>query len=208
MSLNIEFMIKAFCEALKKLPVNLELTFVPFYISFVRGTPILLQIYLCFYGVPAILEMVANKIGINFQGNKLSITFLCMIALTFNISAYLAEAIRGGVSAINKGEIEAAYSIGMNTMQVLRRIILPQAAVICLPNFCILIVGALQSSVLVFYVTLVEMNAVGSIIAQDNWLYFESFMAVGIIFWGITILIEIIFYALEKLLLGRRKAAY
>ncbi|MDR1510362.1 MAG: amino acid ABC transporter permease [Synergistaceae bacterium] len=225
MGLNFEFMAEVFPVIVKKLPINLELTFIPFlaglaiavvitflreiklkalqwflrfYISFIRGTPLVLQLYLVFYALPELARAVFGLLGKEFDINKLSVMLLCMIALSINISAYLAETIRSGISAVRIGEIEAGYSISMTKAQVMRRIVLPQAFQISLPNLCTLIIAALQNTVVVFFVTLEEMNAMGSIAAQNNWLYFESFLVVGLIFWVITILTEMFFHALER----------
>jgi His/Glu/Gln/Arg/opine family amino acid ABC transporter permease subunit len=232
MAFDLSFMLEAFFKIIQIMPVNAELLFSTFflglliaifftvlqesgscltplirgYIAFARGTPALVQIFIVFYGLPIVVTLIADPLGIEFKPDDISAKILCIIALTYNASAYLAETLRGGVASVSSGEVDAARSIGMTEMQIIRHVILPQSLLICLPQFCVQMVSILQNTVLVYFVSYVEMNSTGSILAQDNWLYFEAFMAVGLAFWIMTFFIELVFHVLErKFLYGKFK---
>lgn len=172
--------------------------FLQFLISFVRGTPMVLQIYIIYYAVPFLVQLIVEQLGGSFSGNQIPTILLVIIALALNRAAYLTETIRSGLEAVNKGEIEAAYSIGMTTGQVLRFVTLPQAIRICLPNFSTNLINILHGSSLAFYATLLEMTGTANIFAQENWRYFETFLAAGLIYWILTILIEVLTQMLEN----------
>ena len=118
-------------------------------------------------------------------------------------SAYLAETIRGGLNSLGRSEIEAAMSIGMTGGQVLRRIIIPQVLVISIPNFSSHLIGIIQATSLAFYVTLVEITGTARIMAMDNWNYYEAYLATGLIYWLLTISVEIITFIIEKIVAKR-----
>jgi His/Glu/Gln/Arg/opine family amino acid ABC transporter permease subunit len=232
MAFDFSFMFEVFFKIIEKMPVNAELMLLPFffglliavfftilrekesrltplikgYIAFARGTPALVQIFIVFYGLPILVTLIAGSLGVEFKPDNISARTLCIIALTYNASAYLSETLRGGVASVGSGEVDAARSIGMTEMQIIRHIILPQSMLICLPQFCVQMVSILQNTVLVYFVSYVEMNSEGSILAQENWLYFEAFMAVGLAFWVMTFFIELVFHVLErKFLYGKFK---
>ena len=104
------------------------------YISFARGTPAMLHIFLAFYGIPEIVRWVGYIVHTKINAGVIPLPAIAVIALSFSTGAYFAEIIRSGILAISKGEIEAAPSIGMSHWQVMRRVILPQAFTISLPS--------------------------------------------------------------------------
>ena len=126
-----------------------------------------------------------------------------VIAFTFNMTAYLTEAIRGGMAGIPKGEVDAAFSIGMTLWQTLRRVILPQAVALTLPSLSVLLIGLTHSTTLAFGATIIEMNGQAGMAASGNGLYFEAFFVAGLLFWVMTLSIELLFGLLEKLFRGR-----
>lgn len=93
---------------------------VRFYVWLIRGTPLLVQLFLIFYGLPS-------------AGIVLDAFPAAVIGFTLNVGAYTSEVIRATLASVPKGQWEAAYSIGMNWMQAMRRIVLPQAARIAVP---------------------------------------------------------------------------
>jgi len=170
-----------------------------FYVSFIRGTPVMLQLYIVYYMIPMALDSVLEKTNLSFRTNQIEIKVLVLIALTLNVSAYLSEIIRGGLVSLGKGEIEAAYSIGMTPAMVIRRVIIPQVFVLCIPNFSANLISVLQASSLAYFVSLQEVTGTAKIMASNNWKYFEAFVATGIIYWLLTVMIELITYGLERI---------
>ena len=170
-----------------------------FYVSFIRGTPVMLQLYIVYYMIPMALDSILEKTNLSFRTNQIEIKVLVLIALTLNVSAYLSEIIRGGLVSLGKGEIEAAYSIGMTQAMVIRRVIIPQVFVLCIPNFSANLISVLQASSLAYFVSLQEVTGTAKIMASNNWKYFEAFVATGIIYWLLTVMIELITYGLERI---------
>ncbi len=105
------------------------------YVSFARGTPMLVQIYLSYYGIPLVVQFLRDKYGWNLDVSQIPAIVFIYFAFTFNVAAYLSETIRAAILAIDKGQMEAALSVGMSSLQGLRRIVLPQALAVALPSF-------------------------------------------------------------------------
>ena len=195
---GLGFLLALICAILLYFNVPVAKQIIQFVVSFARGTPMILQIYLIYYALPYFLQLIVEKMGGTFDGGSIPTLLLVIIALGINRAAYLTETIRSGIEAVGKGEIEAAYSIGMTTMQVLRYITIPQALKICIPNFSTNFINILHGSSLAFYASLLEMTGTANILAQNNWKYFETFLASGLIYWLLTILVELITYGIER----------
>ncbi|WP_028561076.1 amino acid ABC transporter permease [Paenibacillus pinihumi] len=179
-----------------KVPVLQHLA--AFYVTFIRGTPMLMHLFLVYFGLPALIDAVSGAFGWTFKSSSVPILVFVLIAFSITAGAYLAEVIRSGILAIDKGQLEAAYAIGMKTPQALWRIVFPQAFAVSLPNLSNSLIGMLHGSTLAFTVTAVEIFAEANIVATTNWKYFESFIAAALLYWGITLLIEKAVAVLEK----------
>ena len=225
MVIDFSFVWIAFKEILKAVPLTLILTFVPivvgfliglavalirahnikflspianFYVSFFRGTPAIMHIMVIYFGFPILLDYVIKKFNLPFQSNHVPIVVFVITALSLTAGSYLSEIIRSGISSVSKGQIEAAYTIGMNTFQVVKRIILPQALAQSVPNITNLIIGFLHTTSIAFLVSQKEITGAANIVASKNLKFLEAFIAAGIIYWAITLIIEPIAYFLEK----------
>ena len=230
MVFNVDFMIRCFPQILGKFKVNLAIAVYAFaisfflalvvnvvfayrlrvlsrlinvYISLARALPIYLQVVLFFFGLPVLLRTLAHQLGLEFNVRSIPTMVTITIAFTFNMTAYLAEALRGGVAGIPKGEVDAAFSIGMTLWQTLRRVVIPQAVALTLPSLSVLLVGLTHSTTLAFGATIIEMNGQAAIAASGNGLYFEAFLVAGLLFWVMTLAIELFFGLLERLTRGR-----
>jgi len=225
MKLDLGFIGSAFIQLLSALPITLLITVVSVffgfligsavaiiriyrvpvihyiasgYVTFIRGTPMLMHLLLIYFGLPVIIDSFATAIGWSFRSTSIPMIGFAFLSFSITAGAYLAEVVRSGILAVNKGQIEAAYSIGMTTPQALRRIVLPQALAVSLPNLSNSFIGMLHGSTLAFTVSVVEINAKAQIIATTNWKFFESYIAAAFLFWGVTILIEKLTGLLEK----------
>lgn len=150
------------------------------YISFFRGTPLLVQLFLLYYGIPQILPQFASL-------NAYSAAF---IGLSLNSAAYMSEIIRGAINAVDKGQMEACLSVGMSPWQGMKRIILPQAARISIPPLGNTFVSLLKESSLAFTLGVSEMLAQAKMSAAATYKFFESYLTVALIYWIITIFIS------------------
>ncbi|NOV02889.1 amino acid ABC transporter permease [Paenibacillus planticolens] len=168
------------------------------YVTFIRGTPMLMHLLLIYFGLPMIIDAVAAALGWSFRSVSIPMIGFAFLSFSITAGAYLAEVVRSGIVAVNRGQIEAAYSVGMTTPQALRRIVLPQALAVSLPNLSNTLIGMLHGSTLAFTVSVVEINAKAQIVATTNWKFFEAYIAAALLFWGITFVIERAAGLLEK----------
>jgi L-cystine transport system permease protein len=160
------------------------------YVLFIRGTPMLMHLLLIYFGLPKLIDGLSGAWGLGYQSNTIPLIIFVYISFSLTAGAYMSEVIRAGILAVNRGQMEAAYSIGMTTAQALRRIVLPQALAVCLPNLSNNLIGMLHGSTLAFTISVVEINAQAQIVAATNWKFLESYIAAALIFWGMTFLIE------------------
>lgn len=220
MQLDIPFIWTAAREIFKVLPLTIFITIMPlligsviglavtfirlgnqkivkaianFYVSFYRGTPVIMHIFVIYFGFPLLFE---EWFGISL--NSVPIVVFVIVALSLNAGAFLAEIIRSGILSVHSGQIEAAYSLGMTTGEVFRRIIMPQAIVTVIPNLTNIIIAFLHATSIAFLVSVKEITGVATIVAAINLKYLEAFIAAGLIYWGITVLIELVAANVER----------
>lgn len=149
-----------------KIPVINQLSIL--YISFIRGTPLIVQLYVLFYGLPVLFDFLNPKFGWNLNSDSIHPLLIALVAYTINTSAYQAEIVRGSINAISTGQMEAAHSVGMTTSQGLYRIILPQAFKVALPDLGNTFINLLKGTSVAFAVKVVEILAISRIIANDG----------------------------------------
>ena len=168
------------------------------YVSFARGTPMLVQIYLSYYGIPLVVQFLREKYGWNLDVSQIPAIVFIYFAFTFNVAAYLSETIRAAILAIDKGQMEAALSVGMSSMQGLRRIVLPQALAVALPSFGNTVIALVKDTSLAFMISVVEMMGEAKILGARGLRFFEVYVAVALVYWAICIVIERLVAAGEK----------
>ncbi|MFW2177929.1 MULTISPECIES: ABC transporter permease [unclassified Moraxella] len=183
--------------ALARLSKRWWVQVLPFsYIFFFRGTPLLVQIFLIYYGLSqfkAVTESVLWTSGI------LANPFWCaIIAFTLNTAAYIAEIIRGAIKSIPKGENEAADAIGMSYGQKLYRIIFPRAFGIMLPAYGNEVIFMLKGSALASTITLMDITGVATTIMSKTYTVLEMFFAAGLIYLALSWIFIAIFRFIEK----------
>lgn len=181
---------------IKKIPVLSQLA--ALYVSVIRGTPIIVQLYLTYFGIPIALRYINYYHGTDLNINKIPGIIFAVIALGLNQSAFDSETIRASILSVEKGQIEAAKSLGMSSVQILRRVILPQAFSVALPPLGNSLIGLIKGTSLVFVCSVIEMTAAGKIMAGRNYRYFEVYCSLSIIYWIVTVILEFIFKMLEK----------
>ena len=155
------------------------------YVSILRGTPLLIQLLLVYFGLPQfgiILEPVPAAI----------------IALSLHAGAYLAENFRAGILAVDKGQWEAAYSIGMPFAKAFRRVAFPQAARVAIPPVGSRFIALMKDTSLASVVTVVELTAVAESIGASTFRYLEMFVIVAVIYWVINSLLSVGQEVLER----------
>ena len=168
------------------------------FVSFLRGTPILVQLMLTYYGIPLFLRYLNGEFGLDWNINEIPPAIFAITAFAFNEAAYMSETIRAAIQAVDAGEIEAARSLGMTSAQVYRRVIIPNAAVIATPSLINSLIGLTKGTSLAFSAGIVEMYAQAQILGGADYRYFERYISVALVYWGISILIENIGRSVEN----------
>jgi putative amino-acid transport system permease protein len=158
------------------------------YISFFRGTPLVAQLFFIYFGLIRIIPSLKN----------LEAFTAAVIVLGLNSSAYFAESLRGAISSIDKGQIEACYAFGMTYTQAMFRIILPQAIRVAIPAMTNTFADIIKGSSLAFTIGVTEIMASAQSEAASTYKYLEAFTCVVIIYWGINLLIAFIQNKLEQ----------
>ncbi len=168
------------------------------FVSFLRGTPILVQLMLTYYGIPLVLNIINRKYNLNLNINGIPAAVFAITAFAFNEAAYTSETIRAAILSVDPGEIEAARALGMTNAQVYRRVIIPNAAVVAVPTLINTLIGLTKGTSLAFSAGIVEMFAQAQILGGADYRYFERYIAVALIYWAISVIIENIGRLIEK----------
>jgi polar amino acid transport system permease protein len=161
-----------------------------FFVSFLRGTPILVQLMLTYYGIPIALKVFNQRFGTAFNINAIPASVFAVVAFAFNEAAYASETIRAAILSVSEGEIEAARSLGMTNTQVYRRVIIPNAAVVATPTLINSLIGLTKGTSLAFSAGVVEVFAQAQILGGSDYRYFERFISVALVYWVVNIMIE------------------
>ncbi len=143
------------------------------YVEVVRGTPLLIQLYILYYGLPNI-------------GIKLSAFVAAILGLGMNYAAYEAENYRAGIQAIPRGQMEAAMSLGMERMQAVRHVILPQAMRIVIPPISNDFIALFKDSSLVSVITMVELTKMYGMLANATYNYMGLGLLTAAIYFGLS----------------------
>lgn len=154
------------------------------YITIVRGTPLLVQIFLFYFIVANIFELDRFVAGV--------------LALGIFFGAYMAEVLRGAIQSIDKGQIEAANSLGISKFQAMRYIILPQAFKRALPTLVGEMIALVKDSSLVSVISITDLTKVGKEIVSNTFSPFETWIVIALVYLTITSTMSYIGHKLEK----------
>lgn len=169
------------------------------YIFYFRGTPLLVQIFLIYYGSGQFRpELESLGLWPYFR----EAYFCAVLALTLNTSAYTAEILRGAIQGVPFGEIEAARACGMSGTLLYRRIILPKAFRIALPAYSNEVVFLFQATSLVSIITLMDLTGVARVIVARSFAVYEIYITAGIIYLVLTYGVLWVFRVVEFRLSG------
>ncbi len=156
-----------------------------FYISIIRGTPMLVQLFVIFYGLPSI-------------GIKLDPWPSAIIALSLNVGGYAAEVVRAAILSVPKGQWEAAYTVGMNRTRTLTRIILPQAARVSVPPLSNTFIALVKDTSLASLILVTELFKVAQQIAASTLEFMTVYLAAALVYWVICLVLSFGQSALER----------
>lgn len=180
---------------IKKVPVVKQ--FLSVYISFMRGTPLLVQMMIAFYGLPlAFGNLFQTLFGINL--NRVGPEIYVIIAIVLNEGAFLGEIFRGAITSVPAVQTDAGYSIGMTGTQVFFRIVFPQAVKVALPHYGVDFIGVFHNTSLVFLLGVVDILGKAKTMGTATGHTLEGYIAVTIIFILISLLLKGTFTLIEK----------
>ncbi|QAY60490.1 amino acid ABC transporter permease [Microbacterium protaetiae] len=173
-------------------------------VSYLRGTPALVQLLLNVNAAPILILLSNRWLGTDFDALALSPFLIATFTFALHEAGYGSETIRAALLSVDKREIEAAHALGMTGWQTLRRVIIPHAAVVAFPTLVSQFIGMLKASSLAFVVSVVEVTAYAKILGGRDYRYFEAYLATAIIYWALTVVIEQITARVEKRMLRPR----
>ncbi|MGL5436167.1 MAG: amino acid ABC transporter permease [Lachnospiraceae bacterium] len=156
-----------------------------FYIWIWRGTPLMVQAFLIYFGLP--------NLGITFSAMTAGV-----LSMSLNTGAYIAEIVRSGIHAIDPGQREAAKALGMNSRLELSRIVAPQAMRICLLPMVNQLISTIKNTSILSAITLTELTRQGTLIAYNSFHYFEPYIAVAVLYLLLTTIFTVIAGIIER----------
>lgn len=231
--LNYEFLIDTFFVALSGVPTALLITvvallialplgfllaltrinkipvlnrFAQVYVSFVRGTPVIVQIFIIYNSVPILLASIFDAYNIKMDVYEVNPIWYAFIVFSLNTTAILIEVFRSALGTVSKGQLEAAQSVGLTNYQAFRRIIIPQVLVVALPNICTATVNLIKATSLGYAMSLQEITLKAQVAANVGYNYIEAYIDIFLVYLIVCSLVEHAFKLYEKKL-TRYKAA-
>lgn len=225
--LDITFLLESFPIILERLPITLGIAIgslifaliigvgtallriykvpvlhwiVIFYVSAVRGTPLLVQLYLVFYGIPKVIYYFqANyDLFVSLDINVIPPEVYALLAFSINLGAYLSETFRSAIESVDKGQFEAAKAVGLSSTQMMLKIIFPQALSVAIPNLGNMFIATLKDTSLVFIIGVVDIMGQAKILGSRGLAFFEVYIATAIIYWIVCIVFERVLVLIEK----------
>ncbi|MGE5398043.1 MAG: amino acid ABC transporter permease [Chitinophagales bacterium] len=157
------------------------------YIEFFRGTPLLVQVFLIYFGVLPLIF-----------GHSVNEFLAAVIACSINSGAYIAEIVRGGIQSIDRGQLEAAKSLGMSYRQAMRHIILPQAFKVMIPPLINEFIAMLKDTSLVSVIAVEELTRKGQLAIAINYEPFIMWSMVAVLYLVMTLAISRLGIAVER----------
>ena len=168
---------------------------VKWFVFYFRGTPLLVQIFIIYYGSGQ-FQSALSHIGLWYLFRK---PFFCaVLSLALNTAAYSSEILRGGIEGVDFGEIEAARACGMSGFLLYRRIIMPAALRVAWPAYTNEVVFLLQATSLVSIITLMDITGVARLIASRTFAFYEIFITAAVIYLALVYGLLFVFKKIEK----------
>ena len=160
--------------------------FASFYTSIFRGVPLLVQVFMMYFGIPLVLPVKFTA----FQAGTL--------VFAMNSAAYISESMRGGIKAIDRGQYEAAMALGVHYAGMMKDIILPQAIKSVLPSLVNEFISLLKNTTLIASIGLVDILRVGQLIQSRTYRAFEPFFAISVFYYVLVMGLSFLGKLLER----------
>ena len=225
MTIDLAYVQEILILVLKGIPTTLRLTFIPLllalpfafliavarqrnlkvlarvsqvYVSFIRGTPLIVQILVMYSIFPSLLNVFVKSRGIDFDVFGINPIYYAYIVFTLNTIAILSEVFRSALETVDKRQLEAALSIGLLPIQAYRPIVIPQALAPPTPNLCNSTVNLLKSTSLAFLMSVQDITAIAKTEAAFGYNYLESYLVIFIVYIVLCSLVQVFFQLLEQ----------
>ena len=173
-----------------KIPVVSQICAV--FVSFIRGVPMVILLYVTYYALPM---MIYSATGVDTT--SIPAIWYAIVALSLDQAAYSSEVFRAALDSVNRGQLEAAWSVGMTTWQAMRRIVFPQALAVALPNLSGLFVGIIKGTSLAYYVGVYEITATANLLANPGLNFIEAYVITTVIYELISFICNRLFHTAE-----------
>jgi len=164
----------------RKIPVLRQLV-VAYKVAF-KGVPMVIVIFLAYYGLPSTLHFLASVVGIDYNGHSTPNWVTLIVALTLCVSAFQAEVVKGALNSFDTGQADAAYSLGYKRSQLFRRVMLPQVIVAAIPDLANSFMVIMKALSLGFAIEVVDIFAQSQLTAALNFYYLEAFLVAVVIY--------------------------
>lgn len=225
MNLNFTFLIKTFFVALSGVPTALLITAVAMlvalpvgfllaltrvnnlrivgrlaqvYVSFVRGTPVIVQIFIIYNSMPLLLKNMFMAMGIDINIYDVNPIWYAFVVFSLNTAAVLTEVFRSALETVDHGQLEAAKSVGLTTVQSYIRIVIPQMLACALPNICTATTNLIKATSLGFAMSLREITLRTKVAANVGYNYVEAYIDIFLVYLIVCGLVELGFKLYEK----------
>ena len=169
------------------------------YVSFVRGTPLILQILLLYSLLPSLINALVKDLGLDINVfEAVDPFYYAVFIFTVNTIALLTEAFRSALRAIPKGQFEAGLAGGLSAFQTYVHVLIPPALVVALPSIANITVNLIKGTSLAFLMTVKDIMAVGKIAASYGYNYIEAYLDVFFVYLVLCTIVQLLFAAAER----------
>ena len=182
----------------RRVPVLRELVMV--YKIILKGVPMVIVIFLSYFGLPAALQFLYSALGIDANAHQMPNWIILVIAITGCVAAFQAEIIKGALNAFDTGQSDAAYSLGYTGGQLFRRVLFPQVALTAIPDLTTSMMVIMKALSLGFAIEVVDIFAQSQLTAALNYYYLEAFVIAVVIYMVIAYIVTQIADRLEQAL--------
>lgn len=181
---------------IRKIPVVSQL--VALYLSFFRSVPILLVLFIAYFGIPKLLNFIFNGGMRVVSPSSLPSLVLALLVLTLYASAFICEIIRGALSSVDMRQMEAAHALGITKFKTYIRIVIPQAIIVAMPNYFNFVLGMLKGSSVVFVISVMDMMSAAKVAAEDGYRFVEAYVLVGVMYVIFSVVFSLVFGRIER----------
>ena len=194
-SMSIGFVLAVLLAAAKSSSIRPLRAMGTIYTSWFRGTPLILQLALVYFGLPQITHSLPPALQVTLSAFQAGI-----ITFSLNSSAYLSEIIRAGIKAVDPGQVEAAQSLGVPYPRVMQHIVLPQAIKKMLPSLLNEFIDLLKETALLSTIGEADLLRRANVVAASSYLYFEPLLVAGLCYYVIANFLTYLAHRLETYL--------